>query len=163
MPKYLCFFVERLAGGQQCNGAAEKLSSKCIELRHSEQPFASANLVVELCLFLCLFSGRPPPMVVRFELSAIFQTLGLAGNSMTSEAAYRLPDFVGVSATRPSFVMEAAMTAAIKTSVGWEDVHLKLAQKKRECSKLSATSSIMIPPGWDCSAFRSNLYVAFSS
>ena len=101
----------------------------------------------------------PPPNIVRFELSAILQALGFAGNSMSCETAYALGEFLGFSPTRPSVYMESCMIrGAYKTFSGCQDMHLQLSVKARESSCLSLAYREMKPPGWDAPAFCSNLF-----
>lgn len=136
----------------------QKFSSKCIALKHSEQPLAPSigqfNVRIVPVLGYTAQLVSPPPKIVRSELSSTLRAFNLAGSSMTCGAAYRLSDFVGVSPTRPSIIMEAPMMrAACKACVGFEDMHLTLSDKASECSDLSNASSTMIFPGWHCLAF----------
>ena len=107
----------------------EKCSGKCLDPKMSEQPLASATGQFDgmaVPVVGDLVQLVPPfPKMVRIEVSAILKSLNLAGNSMTCEAAFRLLDFVCVSPTGPSVMMEASMIrAACKPSGDSDDMHI---------------------------------------
>ena len=118
--------------------------------------------MVECCLCWGIFpSWCFPAIFCCTELPAILQAQKLAGNQTSYAVAHELKDLVGASPTRPSVYMEApVMRATCRTSIGYEDMHLRLAEKAKECSNLASALSSIIPPGWDSPAFCSNLYFA---
>ena len=104
--KYFGFFIGRLAGGSQWNGALEKFNGRCLDLKASEQPMSLSirqfNCRAVPTLGYLPQLVPPPQNMTRVELSAILQLLNLAGNSTTCDVAFRLQDFLDVSPIRPS-------------------------------------------------------------
>jgi hypothetical protein len=102
--------------------------------------------------------AHPPHNIIRTELTSILQALSLAGNSMNTNAAYSLKIFLGLESVRPPIYMEACMLrAAFKTFDGYMRMHDDPAETAFLNSDCSNALSTIIPPGWDSSAFCTNL------
>ena len=123
-------------------------------MKRSEQPMSTSTgqfngRAVPVLGYLAQLLVPPARNMVRIELSVILKCLNLAGNSMTCEAAFRLLDFVGVSPTRPSVMLEASMTrAAYKTFKDFDNMHIALSSQANECASLSTAFPACFLLGW---------------
>jgi len=141
--KYLGFFIGPTSGASQWIAAAQKYSERVVSIKHMKLPLRLAvnrhNYYAVPVLGYIAQLALPPPHIVRFELSAILQALGFAGNSMTCETAFSMGDLLGFTPTRPSVYMESCMIrSAFKTFAGIPEMHFELAGKARESSCLSS-------------------------
>jgi hypothetical protein len=160
--KYLGFFLGPRAGAIQWERPMGKFGNRCIQTKNKDLPLALAvtqfNSRAVPVLGYVSQLAHPPNNIIRTELTSILQSLSLAGNSMNTSAAYSLRTFLGVDPVRPSIYMEACMLrAAFKTFDGYVRMHDDLAETALLNSDCNNAVSTIIPPGWDSSAFCTNL------
>ena len=97
--KYLGFFIGPTSGAHQWTAATRKYSERVISIKLLKLPLRLAvnrhNYFALPVLGYISQLALPPPNIVRFELSAILQALGFAGNSMSCEIAFSLSGLLG--------------------------------------------------------------------
>ena len=111
--KYLGVFLGPAAGAKQWVAPMEKFLKRCIDLRDSDQPALMAirnfNTKVLPVLGYVAQMIPPPKNMTKIELTAILRVLNLAGQSMNTDAAYQLKQWLGLDPKRPRAYMESAM------------------------------------------------------
>ena len=93
-------------------------------------------------------------------MTEILRALKLSGNCISTDAAYNLEVWFGVSPIRPcSYMIASMLRACHKTYDGYTGMHEELERKAFACQTLKASHSLL-PWGWDADAFASNLHMA---
>jgi len=163
--KYLGMFLGPEAGAVQWDKPIEKFKGRVAEINFNSGPISFAirqfNCKAVSVLGYKAQMVPPPNKIIRIELSAILTALKLAGNSMNADCAYDLKDWLGLDPIRPSLYMVANMLrAAFRTLVDYAPMHNELRSLAVACLVYAQAFTTIIPPGWDSSAFCSNLFEA---